>query len=664
MNRGLLVVLVFCVFGFVLAAKSPSSVFGDADKESVLQFLNRNRQSDGSFLGLKNTFYATQTYRLLKSDVPKKDQVCEFVHKGLKSLNVEDIFYAASIESSLGCASTLITNSKAIDAVRDVLKSNTADLRELSYAIQTAKILKVSKLDDEVAKATKRLLGLAEEDGQFLPKENSDVGTIYGTGLALESLSLVLPADDETTGKIKNAFKNTRQVFDLSIEDEKTGALTFEDSESRDSSLKVTSQFFSGIVSVSSALKSTLEVDAEQIIGIAQFFVLNKAPSSLESAYYVVKGLKAASKNNIYVPMVLTITESSLSQKSAKPLEVKVTDVLNNPTEKVKVTLTSIKSGSSSSSLVSPTTLEAVKSSASTYSYNLLEKVKTSGVFQLEFNVESEDEKFLKLDKIQRSVKILGSVSVSELKLVISEPNQKDSSVKVGDYPAKLKESIAFGPNKKLNIEFKVKDGSSDKNAKVHQAFVRFSCKCGEEATFVAKYSEKSYSLSLRNDDIGVKVSYCPGNYDMEIIVADFSASNSADWKVGSVDLSFSQPKIEHENPFERRPEIAHQFRAPDKRAGKTLSFLFTLGVLAPFGILLIGWLAVGANIGNFPTGGSSFINAVAFHGCLGAILYLYFSYWIGLTMVSTLSYLAVLVVPTFYFGQRALNYFAKEKQE
>jgi hypothetical protein len=102
------------VIGLVIAAKSPSGVFSSQDKDNTLSLLQRGRQKDGSYVGLKNTYFATQTYNLLKTPVPAKDQVCDFVSKALKSMNVEDIFYTAAIESVLSCASSVATNSKVI----------------------------------------------------------------------------------------------------------------------------------------------------------------------------------------------------------------------------------------------------------------------------------------------------------------------------------------------------------------------------------------------------------------------------------------------------------------------------------------------------------------------------------------------------------------------
>ncbi len=67
----------------------------------------------------------------------------------------------------------------------------------------------------------------------------------------------------------------------------------------------------------------------------------------------------------------------------------------------------------------------------------------------------------------------------------------------MGDFPAKLKETLKFNGNRKMTVDFKVKEGKSE-NTRVHQAFVKLSCdKCEEDITVPAKYSDKGYSATL-----------------------------------------------------------------------------------------------------------------------------------------------------------------------
>lgn len=63
----------------------------------------------------------------------------------------------------------------------------------------------------------------------------------------------------------------------------------------------------------------------------------------------------------------------------------------------------------------------------------------------------------------------------------------------------------------------------------------------------------------------------------------------------------------------------------------------------------------MGINFGNLPIS----LNVLGFHGGLGAIFFVYFSFWVKLNMFDTLYYLTLAVIPTFIFGHRlfrALN--------
>jgi hypothetical protein len=80
------------------------------------------------------------------------------------------------------------------------------------------------------------------------------------------------------------------------------------------------------------------------------------------------------------------------------------------------------------------------------------------------------------------------------------------------------------------------------------------------------------------------------GAYDLTLIVGGSYIHNSFTWKLASVNIKFSDASVESwENPFEAKKEIHHQFRAPEKRPDASISFAFTLAVLSPILVFLIG---------------------------------------------------------------------------
>jgi oligosaccharyltransferase complex subunit delta (ribophorin II) len=79
------------------------------------------------------------------------------------------------------------------------------------------------------------------------------------------------------------------------------------------------------------------------------------------------------------------------------------------------------------------------------------------------------------------------------------------------------------------------------------------------------------------------------GAYELSLVVGDSFIQNSFTWKVATLNLKFSSRIAASESPFSVKPEITHIFRAPDVRATKSLSSLFTIASLAPLAILFIG---------------------------------------------------------------------------
>jgi oligosaccharyltransferase complex subunit delta (ribophorin II) len=53
----------------------------------------------------------------------------------------------------------------------------------------------------------------------------------------------------------------------------------------------------------------------------------------------------------------------------------------------------------------------------------------------------------------------------------------------------------------------------------------------------------------------------------------------------------------------------------------------------------------------------------LGFHACLTAIFGLYFLFWLKLNMFVTLKYLAFILVPTYFFGQRLFSTLAAQRK-
>jgi len=211
-------------------------------------------------------------------------------------------------------------------------------------------------------------------------------------------------------------------------------------------------------------------------------------------------------------------------------------------------------------------------------------------------------------------------------------------------------------------LDFKVKSQASGKPIQVHQVFLKIAnAKTSQEFFFVAKNSGKQYSVHISFAEIADDFYGQSGDYKLDLIVGDAFIQNPITWKLANLNITYSNESKTAlpESPFAPKQEIAHKFKEPEKRPPLTVSFAFTIAVASPFLILFIGLLKVGANLGNFPVSGISFIYAVGFQGCLGAILALFGLFWLRLTMIQTLIYLTLLTPPTLFFAHQALNHLA-----
>jgi len=370
-------------------------------------------------------------------------------------------------------------------------------------------------------------------------------------------------------------------------------------------------------------------------------------------------------------PLEVSLLTKSLSSKKNEGLvKVRVTDAAGKFASKAKVTLLkAYPTGEEDSVLVSNQEFQPVEGDQTTYQFNFLASKPETGSYTLELKVVPTEKKFATIDNTEVTVNVVGTASVSDAKITVSD-SEDSQDLAIGkkyklDVGKKLSETIKVDYSKHLFVDFKVK-GQSEKNVEVHQAFVRVSqTQLGREIFVVAQYSPKGYTAHINLKDLAPEFYGQTGNYELELIVGDVSIQNPTAWNFATVHINFpNNTKAEvPRSPFEPLSDIKHVFRSADKRPPTTISFAFTVATLAvPFLILLIGLFRVGANVSNFP-GGANFIFAVGFQVSLGAILALFIIYWLRLNMVQTLGYLGILAVPSLFFAHRNLNALSRVKQ-
>jgi len=256
-------------------------------------------------------------------------------------------------------------------------------------------------------------------------------------------------------------------------------------------------------------------------------------------------------------------------------------------------------------------------------------------------------------------LKVLTTASISDAQLIVSDTADAQDTNSATKYSVEagktLDKAVDVEEFQTLIFNYKLRN-QAGKALAVQQAFLKISNK-NNEFIAVSKISGKSMTSQISMRDLREHFLAEAGTYNLEIIVGDSFVHNPVQFKIASLNVKYSnETRYEVEpSPFSPKPEIVHMFRPAETRPDASVSFAFTIACLAPILIFLIGLLRVGANAGNFPSGVAS-MYALAFQGCIGAILALFALYWFKLNMMQTLNYLLLLSVPTLFFGVKTLN--------
>jgi len=264
---------------------------------------------------------------------------------------------------------------------------------------------------------------------------------------------------------------------------------------------------------------------------------------------------------------------------------------------------------------------------------------------------------YVNIDSAKRSVKVLTTVELSDGELALFDPAEELplNTILVDGTGS---QSLKLNPEQKIQFTFKLKNQQSGKLiSRAQQVFAVLNNE-KHEAVYIGKTTQKGYTVEISLSNSGLQ----SGEYDLSLVVGDAFIQNPFQKTVAKIVVHSRTTAASSEATYSQAlPEIHHVFRAPEKRPDITISLAFTAAVLVPFLILLVGLLRVGANLSNFP-GGLMFLPTLAFHGFLLALVGVLVLFWFGLSFLETVKYLAVLSIPTIFFGQKVLLYLATPK--
>jgi len=490
--------------------------------------------------------------------------------------------------------------------------------------------------------------------------------------LALSALAKLYPdLPEDEKDQVKGAFTIVHALLNLADEGD-DNTMFFSHQDNTVSQLKTTYFLVRGIVDITKALEEETQINEEQVVSLANYFVQQKYTSSISEAYVALFGLHACNEESFARPIVLSLATGSVHSASAKGEEgfvkVRVTDLFGNSNGKNGVFLIKAKSGDSETAILSNQELKVSSSDPTIYHLNFLATKPDPGMYLMQFRVTPESDKWQSIEAT-RTIKVVAKIKIEDVELVVSDKYEEEVS-EIRKHSLKFEDKkpadvIRVESYQSIRLQFKLKSAASARSVLAHQAFVKFTSKnTSEDLFFVCLPTVgKTYKFSLNLEKVANSFGNRSGEYDVSLLVGDAFIDNSFEWTLATVSLHFEgEPSEGSKSSHGPRPTIGHKFRTASTMAHETTSKSFTVAVFLPLLVLLIGLISVGGlNFSNFPTGFHA-IFALGFQLCLAAILVLNYYYWVQLNLFQTLTYLGLLSLPTIFFGNKTLQFLATKR--
>lgn len=585
--------------------------------------------------------------------------------------DVSSAYHAVGVLQALKC---LKSKDKLSDGAIKSLVSGISDSNIVNKILAASGLAQLRNSataafdKSRLVQAIADIANAVDADGSIKAKSASE-GSAYVSGVAYEALSHLwaLAEKEATKEKVVSVVASFENLVDAA--DETSQQLSFAHSDNSVSVVRATGQVVRGVVALAKAMDKSFSgvFDDVKVAKVATFLVNNKQAGAVADVHAVVTGLAALNSGAFFKkPLVLSLAESTVHAASKKDgdLAVHVTDLFGASGPSARVYLSrAFPVGSDSTPLITNQDLTAL-ADKSGYKFSFLSAKPEAGQYTAEFRVtlsKEDAQKWLSVDTASRTIKVVASVEVADAEVVVAT-HKDGSNGKAHELESgKTKSGITVFAGQHLIVTFRLKNKISGKPLSVQQAFVLFSevgaateATSSEEIFFVVPVdaARKQYRLNV---DLS-KFKNRSGKYNLRVLIGDPFVDNSFEWTAATVSLEFSDAAdAAKPSPFSARPVINHKFRVPDKRAPAFLSSVFTLAVLAPLAILLLGVLVIGLNFAHYP-GGADSLSALLFHGAMVLFFVVYIWYWLALDIFQFFYYACIAAVPLVFFGHRTLR--------
>ncbi|KAF2356958.1 Dolichyl-diphosphooligosaccharide--protein glycosyltransferase subunit Swp1 [Trinorchestia longiramus] len=616
---------------------SPSTTLTAADRKRLQAVIEPGWQ----LTDLSLVMYAASGYKHLGLEVPNAPAACAYV-KGLANeanANTETLFLAASAAQYLNCPIT------ATNPMKQTLTASINDgssLVELYHAILGLHRLGVKH---DCARALAITQAALKKDDSVL-----NLGYAFHIGSVLSVDVTALHA------RIEDAIVQADEVDGR--------MLHFE------GGLSITALVVDGAYKLSETAKGPIPLKPERAVKFANYLLSRKSVQLPKGVHYLLHALTIFTTNKFHIPVAIRLASSVAVSASQPSVQVSISDLLGNsiPGAGVKVVAEEVTREDNNQQLATNLQLTPIKDSKTLYELDAMNLKPRRGFHQLTVTATASDKRLVGNTKAALKFKVLTSITVERVEVGTADADQSSApALKAVAYGSKL----VGGPleadrHQKVIVRFLVKDTTSSQPTRVHQAFVRVTH--GVSKREIIFKADPEVSTDMYRFEMSVSTSQSlfksvSGLYSVELILGDPCISNPLRWNLADLNLKFpatAANEVSTDYTYKAQPEISHQFQEPTQRPSAFLSTTFTVLCLLPLLVLLILWGKLGVNVYNFPFS----LTALGFHLGIGAIFGLFVLFWLQLNMFTTLRYLFIVGVATFYCGNSMLSRIAAARKE
>lgn len=597
----------------ISAQASVTDYIGKSDElrifaELTKTFLNLTRGD------LVTTYYGAKGFTALGETLPKilKLDSCAHMENNFKDdVSPEAAFYALSTWSLLTCAEVLgskepkLHKDSTVKALKVVLEKEDSTTTDLRYALECLKLVGVAVPNP--AKVA-----------QLLQARLKDDDSLQSIGQVLHAASLLGNAGEFALQHVEDVIVQADEVDGRLLQWE--GGLT------------VTGLLLTGLLRLPGA-KPLTQTQADKF---ATYLLTRKTVQNSKGIIALIEATVALSKSNVS-PVSITFVESPQVTTEKPDLKIRISNIFGQPLKPAPQPVVA-QSATRVADDVVVLSKQALSVGTDPAEYVLPLRL-DPGQYRVGISAGSHSAALM--------VRVLGPVSLQWLEAGLGDADGSSAPrLTKLQYPGKLSSVLQADSSQHLIVRFTL-------TRSVHQPFLRLSAG-NSEIIFVAEQdSSKVYKLDV---NLASELTHSAA-FELELILGDSIMSNPLRWSFGSVDVKLGLPEPKQAVVRSLRPEIRHMFRPAEKRPPQVVSMLFTALAAAPLLLLLILWLKVGINFGNFS------LAALGFQVGLASIFGLFSLFWLKLDMFTTCGWLLPLGAFTFLAGHQVLSKLAKQRK-